>query len=334
LDNLTHSLVGLFIARAGFRRLTPRASILAIVAANSPDFDVIGWFVDRPTWMHWHRNITHSLIAIPVMAAFSLFVVRFAGRKQLRWGPAALLALIAGSSHLVLDLTNVYAVRLMLPFSGEWFSWDLTPVVDLVIWAILLLVGLAAPELAKLVSGEIGEKQKAYRGTGAAIAALLLLATYDGARAYFHQQAVDALNSQPLTQEQPRRVAAWPKASPLLWTGVEELSASYASINIDLRESRLHLNELHVIDKAESIPAMDAARRERPFQVLSEFVRYPLWTVAPAPDDPDAKQVTLLDLRFGGPTSPGFASATAIVDVQNRVKATSFGGGPPVGPPR
>jgi inner membrane protein len=325
LDNLTHSLVGLFLARAGFRRLSPGAAPIMVIAANIPDIDVLSWFAGRPEWLHWHRNLTHSIVAMPVMAILSVVTVRFARRKPVRWLPAFLMAFIAVISHLALDMTNIYAVRLFLPFSGQWLSWDLTPVVDLTIWTILLL-GVVTPILGRLVGSEIGEKRRAYPGTGAAIFSLLLLAAYDGSRAYFHAQALQTLGAQQLTDQRSLHVAAFPTLNPLQWIGLEELPDSWAEIPVDLRESRLHLSELQTIHKAQPVPAMDAARRERNFQILGEFIRYPLWTVQPAPDDIASSEVTLLDLRFGQPLAPGFASATAVVDPQNHVKSTSFGG--------
>ena len=296
-----------------------------VIAANIPDIDVVSWFAGRPEWLHWHRNITHSIVAMPVMAILSVMLVRFAGRKQVRWLPAFVMAFIAVISHLALDMTNIYAVRLFLPFSGQWLSWDLTPVVDLTIWAILLL-GVAMPLLGRLVGSEIGEKRKAYPGAGAAIFSLLLLTAYDGARAWFHSQALQALSAQQATDQRPLRIAAFPTLNPVQWIGVEELPDSWAEIPVDLRENRLHLSELQTIHKAEPVPAMDAARRERDFQILGEFIRYPLWSVQPAPDDIASTEVTLLDLRFGQPLAPGFASATAIIDPRNQVKSTSFGG--------
>src|SRR5712671_1897104 len=115
-----------------------------VLAANAPDFDVVCFFFGSASYIHWHRNITHSLLAWPVMALLSVAIVRWVGRKKVRWLPAFLIAFLAVASHLILDLTNVYGVRLLLPFSGRWFHWDLTPVIDLMIWAVLLL-GVVAP---------------------------------------------------------------------------------------------------------------------------------------------------------------------------------------------
>lgn len=39
-------------------------------------------------------------------------------------------------------MTNSYGVRLWLPFSSEWSSWDVFFIIDLVLWAVLLTTTL------------------------------------------------------------------------------------------------------------------------------------------------------------------------------------------------
>ena len=39
MDNLTHSLVGLMLARAGLEKTTPRGTAMMVLAANAPDAD-------------------------------------------------------------------------------------------------------------------------------------------------------------------------------------------------------------------------------------------------------------------------------------------------------
>ena len=193
MDNLTHSLVGLFLGRIGLRKLTPNGLGVAILAANAPDFDVITWLWGRDDWLRWHRNFTHALLGLPVMALLTIVIIRIAGRKPIRWWPAFLVAAIGVASHIMLDLTNVYGVRLLLPFSGEWFHWDLTPVLDLTIWA-MLLAGVFAPMLGRLVSSEIGSRAKS-TGAGWAMVALLALGAYDYSRSVLHERAVNLMAS-------------------------------------------------------------------------------------------------------------------------------------------
>jgi inner membrane protein len=325
LDNLTHSLVGLFLARAGLKNFTPRGTAIMVLAANAPDFDTPCWFFGPAAYIHYHRNITHSLIAIPFMAIVAVALVRLLGRKQIRWLPAIGIAIIAVISHIILDLTNVYGVRLLLPFSGHWYHWDLTPVIDFAIWAILLL-GVAAPALGRLVGSEIGVRSKDAGNAGWAIFALLLLSAYNYGRSVAHDRAVGDMDSTSYSGLAPRRTGAFPEANPLRWTGIAELYNAFVEVPIDLRQGFHPAQDSETFYKAPRTPAVDAALQSFPFQRLLEFVQWPLWVVEPAPDLDRGTRVVLLDLRFGTPHQAGFA-ASAIVNDRNQVLDSTFGFG-------
>jgi inner membrane protein len=305
------------------KKFTPRGTAIMVLAANAPDFDAVVWFGGPAAYIHWHRNITHSLIALPVMALLSVAIVRALGRKQVRWLPAFLIATIAVASHLILDLTNVYGVRLLLPFSGHWFHWDLTPVVDFSIWAILLL-GVAAPAFGRLVGSEIGERRRG-PGAGWAIVALLLLSSYDYGRSVFHRRATALMDSRLYAGSSPLRTGAFPEANPLLWTGIAELDNAYVEAPIDLRET-FRPDSGETFYKAERTPPVLAAMQTFPFQRFLEFVQYPLWIVEPSPNLEHATRVRLVDLRFGTPSAPGFQAAATVTD-RNQVVSSVFGFG-------
>ena len=67
--------------------------------------------------------------------------------------------MVGVASHLLLDWTNSYGIRLFLPFNSDWPGLSITGVVDIWIWAILLLA-VFAPMLGTLVSAEIGAKKR------------------------------------------------------------------------------------------------------------------------------------------------------------------------------
>jgi inner membrane protein len=325
LDNLTHSLVGLFLARAGLRKATPGGTAIMILAANAPDFDAVCWFGGAESYIRWHRNITHSVIAVPVMALLAVAIVRLVGRKPVNWWAALAIAVIGVASHLILDLTNVYGVRLLLPFTGRWFHWDLTPVIDLSIWAVLLL-GLIAPALGRLVGSEIGERKRE-AGGGWAVFAILLLSVYDYSRSILHDHAVALMDSRIYHGLSARRTGAFPQANPLRWTGIAELSDSYVEVPIDLRE-KFRPDAGETFYKAERSPAIEAALHSPPFQAFLEFVQYPIWVSEPDPEDISSHRVRLIDLRFGTPADPGF-EASAEVNQRNEVISALFSFGQP-----
>lgn len=149
MDNLTHSLVGWLIARAALGPAVPRAAALCIVAANIPDVDIVS-MVDPAAYLTYHRHITHSLVAVPFMAAFAVLLVNLRAvrpKRSVLWRQWAL-ALAAVGSHVALDMMNSYGMRLWLPFSSEWSSWDLFFIIDPLIWLLLaaaLLVSRLLP---------------------------------------------------------------------------------------------------------------------------------------------------------------------------------------------
>ncbi|MDA0204076.1 MAG: metal-dependent hydrolase [Acidobacteria bacterium] len=158
MDNLTHSLVGLLIARGAPGPSVPRAAALCVIAANIPDLDIVSAF-DPATYLVYHRHITHAVVAIPFMAALAVLLVNAWGHRSVRavlWRQWAL-ALAAVGSHVALDMMNSYGVRLWLPFSEEWSSWDLFFIIDPLIWALLaaaILVALRWP--VRIAAARVG----------------------------------------------------------------------------------------------------------------------------------------------------------------------------------
>jgi inner membrane protein len=147
MDNLTHSLVGLSLAKTGLERLSPGATTLCILAANSPDIDV-GVLVLRGRWeyLQHHRGITHSIVgvcfltvALPlVFYLVDRLIAHFRTRPPQVKLPGLLLAsAIATVTHPFLDWTNNYGIRPLLPWDSTWFYGDFAFVVDPYFWMVL-----------------------------------------------------------------------------------------------------------------------------------------------------------------------------------------------------
>ncbi len=324
MDTLTHTAVGLFLSRAGLNRWTPRATPILILAANAPDIDVVSAAGGWVNYLHYHRHITHSLAAMPVMALLPLVIVRFAGRKPINWLGAFCASLVAVATHLALDLTNTYGVRLFLPFSSRWLHLDLTNVVDLCIWAVLLLA-IVGPFISRLVGSEMQPRRvrDLSHGRSFAIFALFFLLFYNCAREVAHTRATASLDARLYRGHPPRLVAAFPSAvNPLRWRGLVETSdfAAVADMNLD---GDFDPDRATYILKPEPDPALDAARRTPTFQEFLRFSQYPFWQVTPTDEPENGRTVEAFDLRFGDLESPGFM-ASALVDSSGRVLRTSF----------
>src|SRR4030095_5439800 len=147
MDNVTHSLVGLVASKAGLERLSPRATVVCILAANAPDADIAALlFGDRWTYLHHHRGITHSIVGSLVLALFiplAFYLVDHllaAIRKRqpsIRLQGLLAASLVVSSTHSVMDWTNNYGIRFLLPWSSRWFYGDLVFIVDPFIWLLL-----------------------------------------------------------------------------------------------------------------------------------------------------------------------------------------------------
>jgi inner membrane protein len=290
------------------------------LAANAPDIDVICWAGGSLTYLKYHRHLTHSLLMAPLMALLPLLIVRLVSKKPIAWKMAYVASLIGVATHLALDLTNVYGVRLLLPFSNQWLRLDLTSVIDPWIWAALLL-SVIAPAMARLVGSEIGAPTRP--GPAAALLALAFLLFYNGARAAIHERALQMLDARIYDGSPPRRVAAFPDAfNPFRWRGLAQTDTLYGLFNLNTDEPFDPATGTIFYQPGDS-PAIRRASETEAFQAFLEFAQYPVWTVTPLQEPPNGVQVQVSDLRFGTPQQPGFTS-TAILDEQSRVIRSWF----------
>ncbi len=311
------------LARAGVGKGVPRATLLLVIAANAPDVDVLSWFGGSLTYLEYHRWFTHSIIAVPVMAALTVLFIRLLSKGRFPWVSALVAATVGVASHVLLDWTNTYGIRLMLPFSPEWYRLDITNIFDLWIWAVLLLA-VVAPALSRLVSSEIGAKSST--GKGWAIFALLLMCGYEYGRYLAHDRAVAALDSRIYGGSAPVRVAAFPNyANPFLWRGLAETRDAFRIMPVDLLRD-FDPGSGRGFYKAEGSRATIAASRTETFQRFLSFSPYTLWRAIPVPDPEGGTEVDAYDLRFGDPPGGGFV-ATAMVDRSGRVVSSRFGFG-------
>lgn len=157
MDNVCHSLAGAVIAEAAFARRLPRATLLAVVAANIPDADALTYlFASSSTAVAFRRGWTHGILALPLWAVTLAALFAWWARRPPRaafaappgggggragapdeaetpaWRTRDFLILAAGAvaSHPVLDWMNTYGVRFLMPFSDRWSYGDTLFIVD------------------------------------------------------------------------------------------------------------------------------------------------------------------------------------------------------------
>jgi len=69
MEPITHFLTGACIGRAGLNRKTAYATLAAVLAAEAADIDTLWGLAGPVEGLKHHRGITHTLIAVPVVAA-------------------------------------------------------------------------------------------------------------------------------------------------------------------------------------------------------------------------------------------------------------------------
>ncbi len=153
MDNLTHSLVGALLGQAGLKRKTGLAMPALIIGANIPDIDATCVLMGNMQHLALRRGLTHGPIAwvlLPLLLAGALWGFdrwqakrgkRPEGRLPVRFGWLYALSLLACLTHPALDWLNTYGIRLLEPFSDQWFYGDTLFIVDIWLW---LGMGFAA----------------------------------------------------------------------------------------------------------------------------------------------------------------------------------------------
>jgi inner membrane protein len=138
--------MGLAAAKAGLERLSPGATTVCIIAANAPDADILAVIGGRWSYLHHHRGITHSIVGTLALALLipSIFYLVDLLIARLRRKPARiafrgllLASLITSATHPLMDWTNNYGLRPLLPWNGQWYYGDLVFILDPWLWLTL-----------------------------------------------------------------------------------------------------------------------------------------------------------------------------------------------------
>jgi inner membrane protein len=149
MDNLTHSLLGAVLGQMGLKRKTGLAMSTLIIAANIPDIDAVAVLLGGHQHLAIRRGVTHGPIAMVIlplllwaaMLWFDAWQTRRGKRPEnrlpLHKGWLLALAYIGCLSHPLFDWFNSYGIRLLEPFSSQWFYGDSLFIIDIWIWVAL-----------------------------------------------------------------------------------------------------------------------------------------------------------------------------------------------------
>jgi len=318
LEPVTHFLTGACLGRAGFNRKTALATLTMVLASEAADLDVL-WAIKGPiaVFQH-HRGITHSFVGAPFVAAATLgfvyllhhFWLRHRPAKRsgppLRWGYLYWLALLAALSHILLDYTTAYGIRLFEPFDWRWYSWDIVYIVEPLILLVLIL-GLVVPSLFGLINQEIGARSTGPRGRGWAVFALLCLVFIWGFRDYQHRRALSAMEALTYQRAVPLKVGAYPYwVNPFRWHGVVETESFFQTVPVNSMVPEVDAqSEAQTYFKPEETPMMQAAKASYFGRAYLDWAVFPLTHTEKLEGNFKGYLVSFEDLRFQYPEMRG-----------------------------
>jgi inner membrane protein len=258
------------------------------LAAEAADIDILWGLAGPVEELKHHRGITHTLIAVPVVAAVSVGLVwlfdrwREARRNRnanenakappAHWGWLYLTALLSALSHLLLDWTNNYGLRPFFPFNPRWYAGSLVFIAEPVLWA-LLLVALLIPALLSLIGGEIGAKKNQFRGQGWAIFALSGMVLLWGWRWAEQGRARALADNTQIADAAVKRMALEPyPVNPFRWHAILETADYYQTAEIDTLTGEIVSDRRRdVLYKPIATAAVEAAKRTPMGQVYLDW---------------------------------------------------------------
>ncbi len=276
MDNLTHSLFALTLARTPLGRAGRGATAALLLASNAPDIDIVAAAGGAVSYLKWHRGPTHGPVGMVSLGVMTAGLV-WAGRRVIdrrrstaeataaanidpdaSFGMLAAISTIGVVLHVLMDLPTSYGTRLLSPFDWHWFAVDWMPIID-----IYLLMVLVAGTMA------FGRPLAGVRRRNAVIVLTLTAAIY-GLRGYAHHQALELVPRvfgptlapwcDP-AESHDRLIDSWPKervpapplqgkrclvdvaalptfGSPFQWRIVAQYSNAYEIRDIDLLDGR------------------------------------------------------------------------------------------------
>lgn len=283
MDPLTHGLASFALQRGFFPRAKWRAVLAIIFAGVIADIDSFSASFGPAAYLRWHRTATHSIAFVFVLALAAFVFTRLRRNTPVAdsWTGLTWIAVASAASlHILMDLLQADAIAPLWPFSTQRFSLDLAPVIDP--WLLVILAAsILFPELIRLVSDEIGSRNRRPRGRNGAIIGLTFALLYFGMRGLFHGNAVIALDARTVAGEMPRRVGAFPDAaSPFLWhTIVETESALHLADMRSMGGEVSYASSVTTLRKPEPSPMLTAAQTSPAAVAFLKFARFPKATV-------------------------------------------------------
>ena len=291
MDNICHTLVGAALGEAGLKYRTRFGMVTLAIAANLPDIDA-GVILTPFSHVAFRRGWTHGVpaqVLLPVVLTVAMLLwdrrhPRKGAEPPARAGWLLVLSYLGVFSHVGLDYLNNYGVRLLMPWSGQWFYGDTLFIVDP--WLYLTLGG------GWWLSRKRGRPAPARAGLGLAavyIAGMVML-------------AASARGS--VLEQWSARAGRAPKA---LMVGPVFADPFHKQVIVDRGDSRYETGRFSWLSETLTMtgvvptlslddPGVVAARADPDVAGMLVWSRFPHFELE---DGDDGRKVVVTDVRFG-----------------------------------
>jgi membrane-bound metal-dependent hydrolase YbcI (DUF457 family) len=296
VDIATHALASFVLARGLFPRRGWPVVVGILIAGTIADIDLLSSLFGPAAYFALHRTCTHSLLGTIVVVALTALLIGSIARKPPQPISTLFLPLgVAALLHVVLDLFQSEGVALLWPFRLNRFAMDWLPTIDPWILA-MLIAGILIPELMRLVTSEIGVKNKTPRGRNGAIGALSLIVLYIVARALLHAGSIALLEPHSYQRESARAAGSFPNAlSIFTWRGVVETRSLLCTADVPSGLGRnFDPESAECFHKPDPSPELDAAQKAH---VAEEYVRVAPFPRAIVAKTEDGYEVVIRSMR-------------------------------------
>lgn len=145
MDNVTHTLIGITLARSVDRRelLDQRIFWASVIGSNLPDLDFVAHFqTGRLGYLLHHRGLTHTFLWVPLLGLMTVGLLKVwpqrEGEVQSGFFKIFWVACLALLLHIAADFCNDYGVHPFSPFWNRWFYGDLFFIIEPVLWLSMI----------------------------------------------------------------------------------------------------------------------------------------------------------------------------------------------------
>ncbi len=222
------------------------------------------------------------MVVLPVLLAGAMVLLdRWRStehRPRVAWRGLLLLAVLGVWSHPLLDLLNVYGVRLLMPFSDHWYKADALFIMDPWLWLVLG---------AGLLIGRLRRSERPSRGALAMFAGYAVAMTLIGGvsrRLVAEKTGVSA-----------RTMAAPVFGNPFRREVLRDLGPEYQAGELVLGFPSTYSSS-GTVKTGRDLPGVAEAQRTPKAQWFLRWARFPVFASRPASG---GLEISIQDLRFG-----------------------------------